>query len=184
MVGFMKELNMQILIFIILIGALYLGFRDWSSDEEKATRSQVSKWAEKLDRNVNSSGVYIQWESDTLPENDAWGTPLKVDYRNEGLAEFVYVKSAGEDLTWDTEDDLQSSRMQLNAKGIGVGIKENTAEVAKEATKGIAEGVKEETGKAVDAAKEKTKEVTLAAKEKAWGFFNGLKGDASKETEP
>lgn len=140
----MKQLNVQILSFIILIGAVFLISRDWSSDQEKQTRAIMGQWAEKLDRNVTPSGVYIQWESDTLPENDAWGTPLRVVYKNEGVAERLFVDSAGEDKSWGTKDDIQVSKMQINAKGIGEGVKEHTAEVAKKTAQGYVKSLKEE----------------------------------------
>lgn len=169
MVEFMKQLNIQILSFIILIGALFLIFRDWSSEEEKATRATLNAWAEKLDRNVKPSGVYIRWESDTLPEKDAWGTPLKVTYKNEGVAERLFVDSAGEDKSWGTKDDMRVSKMQINAKGIGEGIKEHTAEVAKEATKGATEELKGNV-----------KELSAEA---AKGLIKGLKEEFKKSDE-
>ena len=175
MSNFIKELNMQVLFFILLIGVLFLIFRDWSSEEEKATRTQLSTWAEKLDRRVKPSGVYIKWESDTLPENDAWGTPIKVDYKNEGVAERLFVTSAGKDKIWGTADDLRVSRMQINAAGIGEGIKEHTSEIAKEAAKGVAEGAKEEISKVVEVTKEDVSEATTVAKEKALNFMQEMK---------
>lgn len=168
-VEFMKQLNMQILSFIILIGALFLIFRDWSSEEEKVTRTTMNIWAEKLDRNVKPSGVYIQWESNTLPEKDAWGTPLNVTYKNEGVAERLFIDSAGEDKSWSTKDDLRVSKMQINAKGIGEGVKEHAAEVVKEATKGASEEWKGNV-----------KELSAEA---AKGLIKGLKEEFTKSDE-
>lgn len=180
MVNFLKELNLQILITILLFGALFLMFRDRSSPEEKSTRSTMNLWAEKLDRNVKPSGVYIQWDTNELPENDAWGTPLRVDYKNEAVAERVFVKSAGEDMVWGSEDDLRVSKMQINAKGIGEGIKEHTSEVAKEATKGVAAGVKEEAKQSVASTKQNIKNATLSAKQKATSFLKKVKEKREK----
>lgn len=143
MVQIMKELNAQILFFIVLIGILFLVFRDWSSEEEKETRALVHLWADKLDRQVTDAGVYIKAESEKLPVTDAWGSSLKVIYQNEGIAEQLYVSSPGEVKIFDTKDDIQARRTQINMKGIGTGIKQNTAEVAAEATKGSTENIKE-----------------------------------------
>ncbi len=194
MLDFMKHLTFQIISFIVLIAIFILMFSE--SAEEESTRATMNKWAEKLDRNVKLSGVYIQWESDTLPESDEWGTPLKVTYKNEGVAERLFVTSAGEDKSWNTSDDLKASRMQINAKGIGEGIKEHTAQTAKEFTKGVSEGIKEEISQTVagvkvgvkesiketaSSVKEKASDLASDAKEKTLGLMAGIKDKLSKD---
>ena len=179
----LKQINFQIISFAIVVGLILIYSFDWSSKETKTTKILLSQWAEKLDRNVTPSGVYIKWESDTLPVNDAWGTPLKVYYKNEGIAEVLLVESAGKDMAWMTKDDLSVSKMQINAKGIGEGIKNHTAAVAKEATKGVFEGIKEETVKTYNSTKERAKKKTNSVKEKAVGLISNVKNNLSSNEE-
>lgn len=181
MIDYFKQLSMYIILVLILLLVLFLAFRDWSSEEYKVTRDKLDTWAEKLDKNVKPSGVYIQWESEDLPEIDGWGTALKVIYRNEGIAERVFVTSAGEDKLWNTKDDLKTSRMQINGKGIGVGIKENAASVTKDATKGAISGVKEEVADTASNIKEGVKNKAGESTEKAKKFFGDLKNRFKKD---
>lgn len=181
MINLLKAINKQLLFFIILILVIFLLTHDWTSSEEKATHAQLKSWANQLDQRVTPAGIYIRWESDTLPEKDAWGTPLKVYYTNESIAEKLWVKSAGADKQWNTEDDLIKSKLQINGVGIGEGIKSNTAEVAKEATKGVVVGIKETTSEAFQASKEKMGESSATAKEKATTWIQGMKDKFTQE---
>lgn len=143
MLNFLKQLNAQIAIFLLLIAVGFLAFHDWSSAEEKRTRALVTEWAEKLDQRVTNAGSYVKWEGDALPVNDGWGSPLRVTYKNEGVAEQLFVRSLGKDKLLGTDDDIVVKRTQVNLKGVGEGVKSNAEAVATSAAKGVVRGIKE-----------------------------------------
>ena len=49
-------------------------------------KSLCNLWADKLDGRTTAAGVYVQWEGETLPDNDPWGRPLQVAYSQGGIA--------------------------------------------------------------------------------------------------
>lgn len=110
-------------------------------------KSLCNLWADKLDGRTTAAGVYVQWESETLPDDDPWGRPLRVAYSRGGIAETVEVRSLGPDGVSHTVDDIVAARTAVNFKGIGTGIKEGAEETARNAArgavKGLAEGVKD-----------------------------------------
>ncbi|WP_028579234.1 hypothetical protein [Desulfogranum japonicum] len=175
MIELFRQLNTQLFIFALFIIGGFLFATDWASKEEKQTKQLLNQWAEKLDRQTTKAGTYIQWEKEELPVTDGWGTPLRVYYKNEGIAEVLYVTSAGQDAVWDSADDLHETRMQVNGKGIGEGIKANTAIIAKEAVKGTAAGIKEEASGAARSVKDKFLHLKDTTKEK---IHNLRQGDA------
>lgn len=140
---------------LLLVGGLIalgvFGFRAakqgaTESKKRNQARALVTRWAEQLDAQTTPTGVYIRHEGETLPEQDPWGNPLRVQYKQGGVAETVTVRSAGPDGTMFTDDDFVEERMAANFKGVGDGIKKNAAEVAgntmKGAVKGTVEGIK------------------------------------------
>ena len=79
-----------------------------------------------------------------LPDQDAWGTPLHVTYKDERVYEQVIVRSAGKDKIFANDDDIVEKRKQINMKGLGGGIKKiDTAGVAASVAKGVVIGIKE-----------------------------------------
>ena len=141
-----------------LIGVLALvsvtgyAVREYERDRLEVQRLATAKslcnlWADKLDGRTTAAGVYVQWESETLPDNDPWGRPLRVAYSQGGIAEMVEVRSLGPDGVSHTPDDVVASRSAVNFKGIGTGLKEGAEETARNAArgavKGLAEGVKD-----------------------------------------
>jgi hypothetical protein len=145
---FIKSIFSQILIVILVLVVWFLFSLDWRSSEEKQagaqTRRLVIEWADKLDQRLTAAGVYVHWETESLPDQDAWGTPLHVTYKDERVYEQVIVKSAGKDKIFGNNDDIVEKRKQINMKGIGEGIKKiDTAGVAASVAKGVAIGIKE-----------------------------------------
>ena len=177
MVNYKNKINKYLLVYSIFTTIIVLSQFGWSSEEEIETKKKLKKWAETLDQEVKPSGVYIKRDSEVLPDLDGWGTSLKVKYRNEGIAQILVVYSAGEDKKWDTEDDLRVQKMQINAAGIGEGIKEHASEVAGEAAKGVASSVKEEASEISNSIKGKLAE----EKEKKIGIIEKLKQKLSGE---
>ncbi len=97
-----------------------------AADEKKLKEQQlkdadalVHKWAEQLQSNASSSGFPRQ---EGLIEQDPWGNPLRIDYRQEWFDEVVVVRSAGPDGKMDTVDDLTRTRKTSNAGGVLRGI--------------------------------------------------------------
>lgn len=108
-------------------------------------RRLVATWADKLDQQTNDTGVYVRWPNATLPEDDPWGRPLRVEYSQGGVAEHVTVRSAGPDGEERTSDDMVATRHAVNLKGIGTGVKKNAEETSKNAAKGAVKGLVEGT---------------------------------------
>ena len=118
--------------------------------DREAVQAACNRWADKLDRQTTDTGVYVRWAGEELPENDAWGRPLKVAYSQGGLAETVEVRSLGPDGESHTTDDVVVSRVSANLKGVGTGVQrgaeETSAGAARGAVKGTVQGVKESLG--------------------------------------
>lgn len=111
------------------------------TDKVETARTQVTRWADRLDRQTTETGVYVRHQGEQLPERDPWGLPLKVVYEQGGVAEVIVVSSAGPDGEFDTEDDIIQQRMSANLKGLGEGIRKNAGEVAEQAAAGAAKGM-------------------------------------------
>ncbi len=109
--------------------------------------AQIQRLADDLDAKTTETGVYIRVKADEVKEIDPWGTRIKINYSQGGVAETIEVRSAGPDREFHTNDDLATQRMTANLKGIGEGIKKNAeataAGAAKGLVKGAVEGVKE-----------------------------------------
>jgi hypothetical protein len=177
MANYKNKINQYLLVYSIFVTIFAINLIGWSSEEEIETKEKLSKWAEILDQEVKPSGVYIKRDSEFLPDLDGWGTSLKVKYRNEGIAQILIVYSAGKDKKWETDDDLRVRKMQINAAGIGEGIKEHASEVAGEATKGVVSSVKEEASEIKNSIKSKLGE----EKENKIGIIEKLKQKISGE---
>lgn len=106
-------------------------------------RRLVATWADKLDGQTTDTGVYVRWPNGTLPEDDPWGRPLRVEYSQGGVAEQLTVRSAGPDGVERTVDDVAATRHAVNLKGIGEGVKNNAEETSKNAAKGVVKGIVE-----------------------------------------
>lgn len=137
---------------LALVSGTGYAFREYErsrlEEQRLATaKSMCNLWADKLDGQTTAAGVYVRWESETLPDNDPWGRPLQVAYSQGGIAETVEVRSLGPDGHSHTPDDIVAARTAVNFKGIGTGIKEGAEETARNAArgavKGIAEGIKD-----------------------------------------
>ncbi|QEL13689.1 type II secretion system protein GspG [Limnoglobus roseus] len=121
--------------------------KDVEDPQRKEARRLVAVWADKLDRQTTDTGVYDRWPTDTLPDDDPWGRPLRVAYSQGGVAEDVTVLSLGPDGKEHTDDDVLAVRHAVNLKGVGEGIKKNAEETTHHAAKGLVRGL-------VDGAKE------------------------------
>lgn len=100
---------------------------------KQEVRSLCEQWADRLDGQTTEAGVYVRWEGETLPDSDPWGRPLRVSYSQGGVAEALEVRSLGPDGQSHTPDDVTASRMAMNFKGVGTGIKRGAAETARNA---------------------------------------------------
>jgi hypothetical protein len=141
---------------LALVTVVGFGVREFERarlDEQRlaTARSLCNLWADKLDGRTTAAGVYVQWESETLPDADPWGRPLQVAYSQGGVAEMVEVRSFGPDGVSHTPDDVVAGRTAVNLKGIGTGIKEGAEETARNAARGavngVADGIKDRLGK-------------------------------------
>jgi hypothetical protein len=138
-----------------------VGCRGDQEARERA-RTQVKRWAERLDAQTTETGVYIRHQGEQLPEQDPWGTPLRVMYSQGGMAETLTVCSAGPDREFDTDDDISMTRMTMNLKGVGEGVRQNVEEVSEKAAagagrgavRGIREGIREALPKKKDGSEE------------------------------
>jgi hypothetical protein len=132
---------------LLLLCMLGLWLRSAAEDLRAEAHSQVERWAEQLHSQTTAAGVYLRPPANQLPENDPWGTPLRVTYAQGGFAETLTVRSAGPDRAYYTEDDLLAQRSVVNLRGIGKGVKENLEEMAHHSarglTKGTVEGIKD-----------------------------------------
>jgi Type II secretion system (T2SS), protein G len=152
----MKPGHVVPVVLLILAGIAGLGFllreREQMRIEEvrkQEVRSLCEQWADRLDRQTTDTGVYVRWEGETLPDSDPWGRPLRVSYSQGGVAEAVEVRSIGPDGQSHTADDVVSSRMAMNFKGVGTGIKQGAEETTRNAAKGAVRGLIDGTKKAL-----------------------------------
>lgn len=113
-----------------------LGCSDPRLDEAKAL---VNRWADQLDTQTEATGIYVRRQGPL--DNDPWGSPLTVTYSQGGLAETLVVRSVGPDGVSHSKDDLVATRISMNVKGVGTGIKKNAEETAENAGRGFARGV-------------------------------------------
>lgn len=88
---------------LLLIVGWFTAGKPWHS--KHTTDKKVVQIAERLDGQVER-GRYIRVTSESLAETDAWGQPIQVEYREEGLSENLIVSSAGADKQFGTEDDV------------------------------------------------------------------------------
>jgi hypothetical protein len=144
----MKPGHVVPIVLLVLAGIAGLGFlfreREQRRIEEvrkQEVRSHCEQWADRLDRQTTDTGVYVRWEGETLPDDDPWGRPLRVSYSQGGVAEAVEVRSLGPDGESHTADDVIASRMAMNFKGVGTGIKQGAEETARNAAKGAVRGL-------------------------------------------
>jgi len=144
MKSILNEALWRILAFVgIILGTtlfFWLSDIDWRSKEEKSTQQQIDSLADQLDQKI-TGGLYE--EAEGVSENDSWGNPIKLSYEEEGIGQRIEIRSAGEDGSFHTDDDIIASRWLLNGAGIGKAASSYAGDVAKESAKGAAEGVKE-----------------------------------------
>jgi hypothetical protein len=152
----MKPGHVVPVVLLALAGIAGLGFlfreREQRRIEEvrkQEVRSLCEQWADRLDKQTTDAGVYVRWEGETLPDNDPWGNPLRVSYSQGGVAEAVEVRSLGPDGQSHTADDVTASRIAMNFKGVGTGIKQGAEETARNAAKGAIRGLIDGTKKAL-----------------------------------
>jgi hypothetical protein len=128
---------------LLLVGWIVLASSRSRAEKRQTTDKHVTALAERLDAQVER-GRYKRIDPAAVTETDSWGHPIRVEYREEGVAERLIVRSAGRDGVFDTDDDIRANRILMNAKGVGESLHDGTASVAKEAAKGVLRGVKEE----------------------------------------
>jgi hypothetical protein len=128
----------------VLAGFFLCGVLGCSDDAAERAReraqAQVQRMADDLDGRTTETGVYVRVREVDVKETDPWGTRIKVGYSQGGIAEIVEVRSAGPDHEFNTKDDIVTSRMATNLKGVGEGIKKNAEDTASRAAKGVVKG--------------------------------------------
>ena len=73
------------------------------------TTQLIEQQIEELTRNLDQNGGLIR-SAELLPVNDAWGSPLRVEFETTAFHEVVTVLSKGPDRVAQTRDDLSESR--------------------------------------------------------------------------
>jgi hypothetical protein len=111
-----------------------------SADLREEAEAACERWAEKLATQTTPTGSFIRPESGELPENDPWGHPLVVVYREGGLAESLEVRSLGPEGVSHSSDDLVATRHSVTLKGMGTAVKEGIEETAENASRGLVRG--------------------------------------------
>jgi hypothetical protein len=147
---------------VVLLAGGWLYLRAEQEERERRqtleqARAQCRQWADKLDQQTTETGVYVRWPGNVLPEKDPWGRDLLVDYAAGGVAETLTVRSLGPDGKSHTDDDLIEQRHSVNFKGVGLGIKKNAEETARNVGKGLVKGVVEGGREAVRGEKKPVK---------------------------
>jgi hypothetical protein len=117
--------------------------RSWQKARLEQARSQVQRWAERLDSQTIKEGFYMRPEQPDLPESDPWGTPLRVHYSQGGMAETLTVRSAGPDRMFHSPDDITATGLSANVKGIGAGMNANVEQFAQKGARGDVKGAME-----------------------------------------
>jgi hypothetical protein len=152
----MKPSHVVPVVLLVLAGIAGLGFlfrereqRRAVEENKQAARSLCEQWADRLDKQTTDTGVYVRWEGETLPDSDPWGNPLRVSYSQGGVAEAIEVRSLGPDGHSHTPDDVVASRMAMNFKGVGTGIKQGAEETARNAARGAVQGLIDGTKEAL-----------------------------------
>ncbi len=134
--------NFVIVALIILaLGISVPSCRRYAQNE--SVRIQTKEVALRLDTQTTEAGVYVRVPEEELPDTDLWGTKLRVQYAQGGVAETIRVTSAGRDKLFGTTDDISSYCLSTNLKGIGTGLRDNAEEASRNVAKGLVEGVKE-----------------------------------------
>ena len=141
----LREIRLTAIAITILLLVAWAVTGSWHTrrDKRQTTDKHVTELAERLDAQV-VRGRYQRIDVASVTDVDSWGHTLRVEYREEGLAERLIVQSAGPDGAFGTDDDIRASRILMNAKGVGESLHDGTAAVATEAAKGLIRGVKEE----------------------------------------
>lgn len=97
----------------LLIGGVF-GYFHWQDrvrrERTHATQEMVETSVEQLARKVDENGHFVKHPTPTLNVDDAWGNPLHVAYDETLTSQRVVVRSAGDDETVGTWDDVSSSR--------------------------------------------------------------------------
>ncbi|HVK18319.1 MAG TPA: type II secretion system protein GspG [Fimbriiglobus sp.] len=158
----MKPSHVVPVVLLTLAGIAGLGIFQREREQRRAVeesvqaaRSLCEQWADRLDKQTTETGVYVRWEGETLPDGDPWGRPLRVSYSQGGVAEAFEVRSLGPDGQSHTPDDIVTSRMAMNLKGIGTGIKQGAEETARNTAKGAVQGLVDGTREALGGGKKK-----------------------------
>jgi hypothetical protein len=127
---------------IVIAGvAVVMYWQAKEAEQRKAdAQAMCEQWADRLDKQTTDSGIYIRWNGNTLPDSDPWGNPLRVSYSQGGVSEMVEVRSLGSDGHSHTEDDIAITRVAMNFKGLGTGLKEGIEDTSAKAAKGLVKG--------------------------------------------
>lgn len=189
---------------VVALAVIWLGMTMYQSiQRQKDTTRVIRMWADKLDGMTYDTGVYKKPHGDDVNEGileeaiDGWGNPLRYQYTMGGIVENVKIMSSGKDGQFYTGDDLVTTRMSGNLKGIGTGIKKNIEETAHNAGKGIVTGMveggkeagvivftkaKEGAVAKVEDTKEGFKNKASAAKDKMLGWIKRDKAEDVADT--
>ena len=104
----------------LLIGGT-IGYFAWQDRVRRArnlaTQQLVEANVDRLARHVDQDGNLVKHPAPTLDVEDAWGHPLHVAYDESLTSQRVVVRSAGDDETVGTWDDVSASRSLPRKKG-------------------------------------------------------------------
>jgi hypothetical protein len=126
---------------LVLIGVVLLTRIGGRNPKVDSTRAAAERWAQQLDAQTNERGIYIRHAGDTLPENDAWGRPLRITYSQGGAMETLEVRSFGPDGVSHSNDDIVAGRASANLRGIGAGIRDGAEKTTEGAARGLVTGL-------------------------------------------
>ncbi len=102
------------LVFVSLVIGGIFGYFHWQDRVRRArtlaTQELVGASVDELARQVDEDGHFVRHPAPTLDVDDAWGNQLHVSYDETLTSQRVVVRSAGDDETVGTWDDVSSSR--------------------------------------------------------------------------
>ena len=102
----------------VLVGTF--GFFHWRAEvrraRQRATRELVEEHADRFASKVDDNGHFQKHFALLLDADDAWGNPVRIEYKETLSHEVLVVRSAGDDQEFDTPDDVSSLRRLLRPK--------------------------------------------------------------------
>ena len=122
---------------IVIVGLIYfLDQPNRNSRMQRATMDTVTRCADRLDQQIEN-GRYTPAAS-PLPETDAWGRALTVQYKDETWGQSLTVFSAGLDGQFGTRDDIDEMRNCISGRHVAKQAARRAGEAIKKKLKPLA----------------------------------------------